>query len=158
MRSDRFPISNSYWLEVCPLRTVHRTVETFNLVVNRAGHLTSSAKMLAFRGVVMVLVVCRRRKFMNVNRQDIKKAKVYPQLIEYKARKKWRARRDSNSHPLLRRQMLYPAELRAHPWLLPDSTALARRFRVPTLRRFLEHLEQVHQIRRQRSPLPGGGS
>jgi len=31
---------------------------------------------------------------MNVNRQDIKKAKVYPQLTEYKARKKWRAQGD----------------------------------------------------------------
>src|SRR5258706_11553474 len=60
--------------------------------------------------------------------------------------------------PLLRRQMLYPAELRAHPWLLFDSTAVATLIRVPTFRRFLEHLEQVHQIRRQRSPLPGGGS
>src|SRR5579862_5421609 len=57
--------------------------------------------------------------------------------------------------PLLRRQMLYPAELRAHPWLLPDSTALGALIRVPTLRRFFEHLEQVHQIRSQRSQLLG---
>src|SRR5208283_4074993 len=54
---------------------------------------------------------------------------------------------------VLRRQTLYPTELRAHPWLLFDSTALAILIRVPTLRRFLEHLEQVHQIQRQRSPL-----
>src|SRR5229473_744184 len=56
--------------------------------------------------------------------------------------------------PLLRRQTLYPTELRAHPWLLFDSTALATLIRVPTLRRFLEHLEQVRQIRRPRSLLP----
>jgi hypothetical protein len=31
-----------------------RTVETFNLVVDCAGHLSSSAKMLVFRGVVIV--------------------------------------------------------------------------------------------------------
>lgn len=59
---------------------------------------------------------------------------------------------------LVRSQTLYPTELRAHPWLLFDSTALAILIRVPTRRRFLEHLEQVRQIRRPRSLLSEDGS
>jgi len=83
--------------------------------------------------------------------------KQIPQVVEYPEK---RCERIESLEPafVLRRQMLYPAELRAHPWLLFDSTAVATLFRGPTLRRFLEHLEQVRQIRRQRSPLPGGGS
>src|ERR1019366_7778007 len=52
--------------------------------------------------------------------------------------------------PLLRRQMLYPAELRAHPWLLFDSTALAILIRVPTPPKFRTTLEQHKPERRIR--------
>jgi hypothetical protein len=55
--------------------------------------------------------------------------------------------------PLLRRQMLYPTELRAHPWLLCDSTALAHLNRVPTPPNFRSTSEQYKRERQIRCPL-----
>jgi hypothetical protein len=43
---------------------------------------------------------------------------------------------------VLRRQMLYPTELRAHPLLFFDSIAFVLPIRVPHGCNFLEHLKQ----------------
>lgn len=58
----------------------------------------------------------------------------------------------------LRRQTLYPTELRAHPWLLIDSAALAIPIRVPILPKFRSTLEQLEpQSRRVQNPPTEGG-
>src|SRR5580700_10758627 len=60
--------------------------------------------------------------------------------------------------PLLRRQTLYPTELRAHPWQLHYSTLLMPQLQVLVRVRFWSILEQhkrEHRTPRRLFPLPG---